>query len=79
MQIDETFYLPLHRDGGESVGLTFTRRTLTKTVKISGIDIGYHVYHQDAKKVIFTACHSGKLKLTFISPKSFQLTPKTFR
>ena len=35
MQMNVTFYLALHRDGGESVGLTFT---LTKTVKISVID-----------------------------------------
>ena len=30
-----TFYVALHRDDGESVSLT---STLTKTVKISGID-----------------------------------------
>ena len=33
---------------------------------------------QGAKKIIFTACHSGKLKLAFTSPTSFQLAPKTF-
>ena len=35
---------------------------------------------QGAKKVIFTACHSGKLKLTLnvTSQTSFQLAPKTF-
>ena len=33
---------------------------------------------QGAKKVIFTACHFGKLKLTFTSPNIFQLAPKTF-
>ena len=26
---------------------------------------------QDAKKIIFTACHSGMLKLAFTSPKTF--------
>ena len=67
------FTYPLHRDGGESVGLIFT---LTKTVKISGIDIGYHVYHQGAKKVIFTACHSDKLKLTFTSSNIISTSPK---
>ena len=96
MQMNVTFHLPLHRHGGESVGLRLVPRrsrlgqswtlpwavtsprdtrtlfprlhadngarenawglgwvgltfTLTKTVKISGIDIGYHVYHQGAK------------------------------
>ena len=31
-----------------------------------------------AKKIIFTACHSGKLKLAFTSPDVIQLAPKTF-
>ena len=29
-----------------------------------------------AKKVIFTACHSGKLKLTFTSPNIISTSPK---
>ena len=31
---------------------------------------------QGAKKIIFTACHSGKLKLAFTSPDVIQLAPK---
>ena len=31
---------------------------------------------QGAKKVIFTACHSGKLKLTFTSPNFISTSPK---
>ena len=31
---------------------------------------------QGAKKVIFTACHSGKLKLTFTSPNNISTSPK---
>ena len=31
---------------------------------------------QGAKKVIFTACHSGKLKLTFTSPNIISCSPK---
>ena len=31
---------------------------------------------QGAKKVIFTACHSGKLKLTFTSPNVISTSPK---
>ena len=37
-----------------------------------GISTPMFVYNQGARKVIFTACHSGKLKL------SFQLAQKTF-
>ena len=33
---------------------------------------------QDAKKIIFTACHSGKLKLTFTSPEVISTSPKSF-
>ena len=31
---------------------------------------------QGAKKIIFTACHSGKLKLTFTSPNITSASPK---
>jgi len=34
------------------------------------------VQTQGAKKVIFTAFHSGKLKLTFTSPNSISTSPK---
>ena len=33
---------------------------------------------QGAKKIIFTACHSGKLKLTFTSPDVISASPKSF-
>ena len=33
---------------------------------------------QGAKKIIFTACHSGKLKLAFTSPDVISTSPKTF-
>ena len=33
-------------------------------------------YKQGAKKVLFTACHSGKLKLTFTSPDIISTSPK---
>ena len=35
-----------------------------------------HLCWQGAKKVIFTACHSGKLKLTFTSPNIISTSPK---
>ena len=31
---------------------------------------------QGAKKIIFTACHSGKLKLAFTSPDVISTSPK---
>ena len=47
-----TFYVALHRDGGESVSLT---STLTKTVKISGIDglpcLPYTFTHSDMLRI----------------------------
>ena len=33
---------------------------------------------QGAKKLIFTACHSGKLKLAFTSPDVISTSPKNF-
>ena len=33
---------------------------------------------QGAKKIIFTACHSGKLNLTFTSPDVISTSPKSF-
>ena len=33
---------------------------------------------QGAKKIIFTACHSGKLKLAFTSPDVTSTSPKSF-
>ena len=35
------------------------------------------VCKQGAKKVIFTACHSGKLKLAFTSPNIISTSPKS--
>ena len=34
--------------------------------------------NQGAKKIIFTACHSGKLKLAFTSPDVISTSPKSF-
>ena len=33
---------------------------------------------QGAKKIIFTACHSGKLKLAFTSPDVISTSPQNF-
>ena len=35
-------------------------------------------YIQGAKKIIFTACHSGELKLAFTSPDVISTSPKNF-
>ena len=37
-----------------------------------------HSPMQGAKKIIFTACHSGKLKLAFTSPDVISSSPKSF-
>ena len=37
-----------------------------------------YVYMQGAKKIIFTACHSGKLKLAFTIPDVISTSPKNF-
>ena len=37
-----------------------------------------HVGNQGAKKIIFTACHSGKLKLAFTSPDVISTSPQNF-
>ena len=34
--------------------------------------------YQGAKEIIFTACHSGKLKLAFTSPDVISTSPKNF-
>ena len=34
------------------------------------------MFTQGAKKVIFTACHSGKLQLTFTSPNIISTMPQ---
>ena len=44
-------------------------------LKGKGLDLGAE---QDAKKIIFTACHSGKLKLAFTSPDVISTSPKNF-
>ena len=38
----------------------------------------YRYKEQGAKKIIFTACHSGKLKLAFTSPDVIWTSPKSF-
>ena len=40
--------------------------------------VKHTVTHQGAKKIIFTACHSGKLKLAFTSPDVISTSPKNF-
>ena len=37
-----------------------------------------HVTVQGAKKIIFTACHLGKLKLAFTSADFISASPKSF-
>ena len=41
-------------------------------------DKPYCPFTQGAKKVIFTACHSGKLRLAYTSPNVISTSPKIF-
>ena len=41
-------------------------------------EIKAKVISQGAKKVIFTACHSSKLKLAFTSPNVISTSPPKF-
>ena len=43
---------------------------------IASYDELYVGFEQGAKKIIFTACHSGKLKLAFTSPDIISTSPK---
>ena len=60
---------------------------LNRIIVIDDLKDGHHIYcgtqktvnTQGAKKVIFTACHSGKLKLAFTSPNVISTRPKIFR
>ena len=36
------------------------------------------MYSQGAKKIIFTACHLGKLKLALTSPDVISTSPESF-
>ena len=71
------------RDHGPQSRLVFhLARTEMSLVKVSCIVLWCRVVNlhitqvQGAKKVIFTACHSGKLKLTFTSPNIISTSPK---
>ena len=49
--------------------------------KLARINLSISIYDnikQGAKKIIFTACHSGKLKLAFTSPDVISTSPKSF-
>ena len=51
-------------------GLGFFIKSETKTLCLK-------IRVQGAKKIIFTACHSGKLKLTFTSPDVISTSPNS--
>ena len=50
----------------------------TLRVKILQFRLSCQFILQGAKKIIFTACHSGKLKLAFTSPDVISTSPKNF-
>ena len=56
-----------------------TRRSYNKEIHILNIYTMKPYSHiQDAKKVIFTACHSDQLKIAFTGPKVISTSPETF-
>ena len=60
------------------IGQHFWQAFLQKDKIVRASQLLSHFSHQmqGAKKVIFTACHSGKLKLTFTSPNIISTSPK---
>ena len=48
----------------------------TTTTTTTSDTVDDHDDNQGAKKIIFTACHSGKLKLAFTSPDVISTSPK---
>ena len=51
---------------------------ITKNIIPGNHDIHYTLQCQGAKKTIFTACHSSKLKLAFTSPDVISTSPGHF-
>ena len=56
-----------------------TRRSYNKEIHIFNIyPMKPYSTHPGCKEVIFTACHSGQLKLAYNSPKVISTSPVTF-
>ena len=51
---------------------------MTKGTNLTNNLRGSNSRVQGAKKIIFTACHSGKLKLALTSPDVISTSPKNF-
>ena len=51
---------------------------MTKGTNLTNNLRGSNSRIQGAKKIIFTACHSGKLKLALTSPDVISTSPKNF-
>ena len=69
---------------GPTLGVRFTevsvkRESTVIIITVISCYMGlYRNLSQGAKKVIFTACHSGKLKPTFTSPDVISTSPPNF-
>ena len=64
----------IQKDQGEKYSLA--KNQPVKERKLLERDKQLYVLMQGAKKIIFTACHSGKLKLAFTSPDVISTSPK---
>ena len=68
------------KDGSVSRRRPRNLTTVIRTFELSKVCfcLLYINITQGAKKILFTACHSGKLELAFTTQTSFQLAPKAF-
>ena len=65
------------RKGYSSIQVSGERSNIGNYHPISVISISGKIF-QGAKKIIFIACHSGKLKLAFTSPYLISTSPQNF-
>ena len=64
----------VQKDQGEKYSLA--KNQPVKERKLVERDKQLYVLRQGAKKIIFTACHSGKSKLAFTSPAVISTSPQ---
>ena len=56
----------------------FAPRHFSPLLKNQNFQFQFDQEYAGCKKIIFTACHSGKLKLAFTSPDVISTSPKSF-
>ena len=71
-------HLVKHIKTGTACNLVWDGYLLVSSSVVVRTKHGPGVHGQGAKKIIFTACHLGKLKLAFTSPGVISTSPKSF-